>query len=196
MASKDTMTFSLTGKEFIVKKHQQLLKMILAALFLALAYILPFLTGQIPQVGAMLCPMHIPVLLCGFICGWPWGLAVGLVAPLFRSLTLGMPPLFPTALCMALELATYGAMAGWMHKLLPRKKPFIYCSLLIAMIAGRLVWGVAMFTCMGLSGGNFTFAAFLAGAFINALPGIILQIVLIPILVMVLDHAGIFKLRE
>lgn len=196
MASKDTMTFSLTGKEFIVKKHQQLLKMILAALFLALAYILPFLTGQIPQVGAMLCPMHIPVLLCGFICGWPWGLAVGLVAPLFRSLTLGMPPLFPTALCMALELATYGAMAGWMHKLLPRKKPFIYCSLLVAMIAGRLVWGVAMFACMGLSGGNFTFAAFLAGAFINALPGIILQIVLIPILVMVLDHAGIFKLRE
>lgn len=78
-----------------MKKHNQLLKMILSALFLALAYVLPFLTGQIPQIGSMLCPMHIPVLLCGFICGWPWGLVVGFISPLFRSLTtLGMPPAF------------------------------------------------------------------------------------------------------
>lgn len=70
-----------------MKKHNQLLKMILSALFLALAYVLPFLTGQIPQIGSMLCPMHIPVLLCGFICGWPWGLVVGFISPLFRSLT-------------------------------------------------------------------------------------------------------------
>ena len=77
-------------------------------MFLALAYVMPFLTGQIPQVGSMLCPMHIPVLLCGFFCGAPWGLAVGFVAPLLRSFTLGMPPMFPTAFCMAFELAAYG----------------------------------------------------------------------------------------
>ena len=171
-----------------MKKNNHLLKMILSALFLALAYVMPFLTGQIPEIGSMLCPLHIPVLLCGFICGWPWGLAVGFIAPLFRSLTLGMPPFFPTAVCMAFELAAYGAVAGLMHKLLPRKKPYIYCSLLTAMIVGRLVWGTAMFICLGLSNGSFTFAAFLAGAFTNAIPGIILQIVLIPLLVILLDR--------
>ena len=98
-----------------MKSHKSMLKMVLAALFLALAYIMPFLTGQIPEVGAMLCPLHIPVLLCGFICGWPWGLAVGFVAPLLRSLILGMPPMFPTAICMAFELAVYGGVAGFLQ---------------------------------------------------------------------------------
>ena len=179
-----------------MKKHNRLVKMILSAAFLALAYVMPFLTGQLPEIGSMLCPLHIPVLLCGFICGWPWGLAVGFIAPLFRSVTLGMPPLFPTAVCMAFELATYGAIAGFMHKMLPRKKPYIYVSLLTAMVIGRLVWGTAMFLCLGLSGGNFTFAAFLAGAVTNAIPGIILQIILIPVLVMVLDRPKISGLSE
>ena len=170
--------------------------MVLAALCMALAYVLPFLTGQIPEIGSMLCPMHLPVLLCGFICGWPWGLAVGAVAPIFRSLTLGMPPLFPTALCMAFELAAYGTIAGLMHKILPKKKPYIYCSLIISMLVGRLIWGVAMFICLGISGGSFTFAAFLAGAITNAIPGIIVQIILIPILVMVLDNPKIIKFKD
>lgn len=170
--------------------------MILAALFLALAYIMPFLTGQIPEIGSMLCPLHIPVLLCGFICGWPWGLAVGIIAPLFRSLTLGMPPFFPTAVCMSFELAAYGAVAGLMHKILPRKKPYIYVSLLIAMIIGRLVWGGAMFIFMGLNNMSFTFAAFIAGAFTNALPGIIVQIILIPILVMILEQPKVLNPKQ
>ena len=174
----------------------KLLKMILAALFLALAYVMPFLTGQIPEVGSMLCPMHLPVLLCGFICGPVWGVVVGFIAPLFRSLTLGMPPLFPTAVCMALELAAYGAIAGLMHRLLPKKKPYIYCSLLIAMIAGRLVWGAAMFICMGIKGDAFTLSAFFAGAVLNAIPGIIVQIVLIPLLVMVLDNPKVLRLQD
>ena len=183
-------------KGFSMKTRNYLLKLVLASLFLALAYVMPFLTGQIPEIGSMLCPMHLPVLLCGFICGWPWGLAVGVIAPLFRSLTLGMPPLFPTALCMAFELAAYGAIAGLMHKLLPKKKPYIYCSLLIAMIAGRLIWGAAMFICVGSGGGNFTFAAFLAGAVTNAIPGIILQIILVPAIVMLLDNPKILKLKD
>jgi LytS/YehU family sensor histidine kinase len=170
-----------------MKKHNEILRMVLAALCLALAYVMPFLTGQIPEIGSMLCPMHIPVLLCGFICGWPWGLAVGLIAPLFRSFTIGMPPLYPTALCMSLELAVYGAVSGWLHRRLPRKKPYIYLSLLVAMLAGRLVWGGAMFVCLGIDGGQFTMAAFLAGAVVNAVPGIIAQIVLIPVLVMLAE---------
>ena len=179
-----------------MKKRNSTVKMILSALFLALTYVMPFLTGQIPEIGSMLCPMHIPVMLCGYFCGWPWGLAVGVIAPLLRSLTLGMPPLFPTAVCMAAELAAYGAMTGWMHNVLPRKKPYVYVSLLTAMVVGRMVWGAAMFVCVGLKGGSFTFAAFLAGAIANALPGIIIQIVLIPLLVMFLDDPKIVNIRE
>lgn len=171
-----------------MKKQNPIFDMVLSALFLAMAFVLPFFTGQIPQIGAMLCPMHIPVLLCGFICGWPWGLCVGLIAPLLRSVTLGMPPLYPTAACMAFELATYGAIAGLLYKMLPKKKGFIYVSLLAAMLTGRLVWGFAMFVCLGISGGSFGFSAFLAGAFTNAIPGIIVQIVLVPVVVMVLEH--------
>ena len=170
-----------------MKEQKSVLKMIWAAMFLAIAYVLPFFTGQIPQIGAMLCPMHIPVLLCGFICGWPWGLVVGFVAPLLRSVTLGMPPMFPTALCMAFELATYGAVAGILYKIFPKKKGFIYCALIGAMVIGRVVWGIAMSVCMGVSGNPFGFSAFLAGAVTNAIPGIIVQIVLIPVLVIVLE---------
>lgn len=175
-----------------MKTHYKIKKTVLAALFLALAYVMPFLTGQIPEIGSMLCPMHIPVLLYGFICGWPWGLAVGALAPLVRSLiTGGFPPMFPTAICMAFELAAYGAVSGLMHRLLPRKKPYIYCSLISAMIVGRLIWGVAMYALMTASGKTFTFAAFLAGAITNALPGIIVQLILIPIFIMVLDRPSV-----
>ena len=177
-------------------KKNNILKMIFSAFFLALAFVMPFLTGQIPEIGSMLCPLHIPVLLCGFICGWPWGLAVGFIAPLLRSLTLGAPLLFPKAVCMAFELATYGAITGFMHRLLPRKKPYIYCSLLTAMVIGRIIWGVVMLICLGINGGSFTFAAFLAGAFTNAIPGIIIQIALIPVLVMILDNPRIINLEN
>ena len=180
-----------------MKHHSRLLKMILAALFLALAYVMPFLTGQIPEIGSMLCPMHIPVLLCGFICGPFWGGVVGFVSPLFRSLmTGGFPPMFPAAVCMAFELAAYGAVAGVMHRILPRKKIYIYCSLLTAMIVGRLIWGGATYLCLGIKGGSFTFAAFLAGAVTNAVPGIIVQIILIPVIVMALDNLKILKTKD
>ncbi len=179
-----------------MKKHSKILKMILAALFLSLAYVMPFLTGQIKEIGAMLCPMHLPILICGFVCGWSWGLIIGLVAPIFRSLTLGMPLLFPSAICMALELAAYGAVAGLMHKMLPRKKLYVYCSLLASMLVGRIVWGTAMFIFVGVSGGSFTFAAFLAGAITNSIPGIIIQIVFVPLIVMFLDNPKILNLRD
>ena len=168
-------------------KRNDIKKLTLSAMFLAGAFVLPFLTGQIPQIGSMLCPMHIPVLLCGFFCGAPWGLAVGFIAPLLRSFTLGMPPMFPTAFCMTFELAVYGFMAGWLHNKLPKKKCYVYVSLLCAMLFGRIVWGIVMFVCMGLDVSKFGLAAFAAGAFTNALPGIILQLVFIPVLVILLE---------
>ena len=169
-------------------RNTHIKKLILAALFLAMAMVLPFLTGQIPEVGAMLCPMHIPALLCGFFCGWPWGLMVGIVAPLLRSVTFGMPPMFPVAISMAFELATYGAVSGALYQKLPKKKSSIYVALLVAMVVGRLVWGAAQFVCMGLNPDAFGFAAFWAGAVTSAIPGIIVQIVLIPLLVMALEQ--------
>ena len=170
-----------------MKKRNDIKKLTLSAMFLALAFVMPFLTGQIPQIGSMLCPMHIPVLLCGFFCGAPWGLVVGFVAPILRSFTLGMPPMFPTAFCMAFELATYGFIAGWLHNKLSNKKVNVYVSLLGAMVIGRLVWGVIMFCCMGFDTSKFGLNAFLAGAVLNAVPGIIVQIVLIPVLVITLE---------
>ncbi len=170
-----------------MKKGMHIQKLTLSAMFLALAFIMPFLTGQIPQIGAMLCPMHIPVLLCGFFCGAPWGLAVGLLAPILRSMT-GMPPLFPVAFCMMFELATYGFVAGLLHDKLPKRKGWVYVSLISAMIVGRLVWGVAMFSCMGFDVTKFGFSAFLAGAVINAIPGIVIQIILVPVLVFAIER--------
>ena len=161
-------------------------KLVLAALFLALALVLPFLTGQIPEIGSMLCPMHIPALLCGFFCGWPWGLAVGLIAPVLRSLIFTMPPMFPAAVCMAFELATYGAVSGWLYSKLSRVRGGVYISLLAAMVAGRLVWGAARLVCAGLDVSAFGLSAFWSGAITTAIPGIIVQIILIPVLVMTL----------
>ena len=170
-----------------MKTRNEIKKLTLSAMFLALAFVMPFLTGQIPQIGSMLCPMHIPVLLCGFFCGAPWGLAVGFAAPLLRSFTLGMPPMFPTAFCMAFELASYGFVAGWLHKKLPKKKINVYVSLLCAMVIGRLVWGVVMFACMGLNVEAFGWSASLAAAVLNAVPGIVLQLVLVPVVVITLE---------
>ena len=161
-------------------------RLVLAAMFLALALVLPFLTGQIPEIGSMLCPMHIPALLCGFFCGWPWGLAVGLIAPLLRSVMFGMPPMFPVAVCMSAELATYGVVSALLYKALPNKKINVYVALLGAMVAGRLVWGAARLVCAGFDVSKFGLAAFWSGAVATAIPGIILHLILIPIIVIAL----------
>ena len=162
-------------------------------MLLALALVLPFLTGQIPQIGNLLCPMHIPVLLCGFFCG-PWyGLAVGFIAPLLRFAMFGSPPLIPMGVAMCFELATYGLVSALLYRALPKKKTYIYVSLIGAMLAGRAVWGAARVILWGLGKADFGWAAFLTGAFTGAVPGIVLQLVLIPVLVMALEKANVIK---
>ena len=164
--------------------------LVYAAVCLALCILLPFLTGQIPQIGSALSPMHIPVLLAGFLCGPWWALAVGFVAPMLRHVWMGMPPLI-TAIAMSFELAAYGLFSGLLYRLLPKKTVNIYVSLIGAMILGRIVWGIAMVVISGVTGSAFTWSAFMAGALLNAVPGIILHIVLIPILVMALKRAKV-----
>lgn len=170
---------------------RQTKRLVLSALFMALGIVLPFLTGQIQQIGNMLLPMHIPVLLCGFICGWQYGLAVGFITPLLRSVLFGMPPLMPTAAAMAVELAVYGLVTGLLYRKLPKKTPYLYVSLLCAMIAGRVAWGIVGIPLFGMAGNVFSAQIFLSGALLNAIPGIILQIVLIPIIMMALSRAGL-----
>lgn len=166
-------------------------QMTFAALYLALALVLPFLTGQIPQIGSMLCPMHIPALLCGFVCGWPWGLAVGFISPLLRAVLFGMPVLFPTALAMAIEMGVYGTAAGLLYRWMPRFTGRLYVILLAAMVLGRLAWGGAQWMLMGLTGGSFSLELFLTGAVTTALLGIILQLILIPPVVALMAQSGL-----
>ncbi len=168
---------------------KKLKKLVYSGLFLAIALVLPFLTGQIPQIGGMLCPMHIPVILCGFMCGGVWGAAIGFIAPLLRFVLFSMPPVFPSGVGMAFELAAYGFFSGFFYKRLPKKAPYIYASLIFSMIIGRLLWGGVRYILAGLAGSAFTFEAFWAGAVATAIPGIIVQIVLIPLLILAFRKA-------
>lgn len=167
--------------------------MITSALCLALCLLLPFLTGQIQQLGNALLPMHIPVLLCGFVCGPWWALLVGAVAPILRFFLFHMPPLFPTGLAMCVELATYGLVSGLLWRLSPRHTTNLYLALLCAMLSGRIVWGATMAALTFLGAPTFTLAIFWAKAFATAIPGIILQIVLLPPLVLSLRRAGLME---
>jgi thiamine transporter ThiT len=164
-------------------------KLTLAALFLALGLVLPFFTGQIREIGNKLLPMHIPVLLCGFICGWKYGLLVGFLTPLLRFSVFSMPAM-PNALTMAFELAAYGAVSGILYAKLPKNKWRTLLTLLIAMITGRILWGVASIFIYSIGTGAFTWQMFIGGAILNAIPGIILQFILIPILILSLEKAG------
>ena len=164
-----------------------------SAVCLALCMLLPFLTGGIPQIGARIAPMHIPVLLCGFIAGPYYAAIVGFIAPPLRFILFGMPPILPTGVAMSFELAVYGALSGLLYKMLPKKTINIYISLIGAMLAGRIVWGIVRFAMSALRivPMPFTMEMFIAGAFVTALPGIIIHIILIPLIVIALKRSNL-----
>lgn len=166
--------------------------LVAAALFLALGIVLPFFTAQIPSIGSMLLPMHIPVLICGFVCGWQYGLAVGFIVPLLRSVMFGMPPML-TAIPMAAELAVYGLVTGLLYKKLAKNTVNVYVSLIGAMICGRVVWGIVRLVMAGMGSSSFGMAMFISGAVTTAIPGIILQIILIPIIIVALRKANLIE---
>lgn len=166
-----------------------------SGLCLALALVLPFVTGQIPNIGRALSPMHFPVFLCGFAAGPGFGFAVGLVAPLLRSVMFSSPVLFPSAVGMAAELAVYGFACGFIYEKFPTGGSLknIYITLVAAMLLGRIAWGITRYSLTFIGPVTFDFTAFLAGAFLNAVPGIIAQLVIIPTLVLSLEKAGIIR---
>lgn len=170
--------------------------MILSAMFIAIGLVLPFVTGQVPEIGNMLLPMHIPVMLAGLICGWRYGAAVGFITPLLRSVIFGKPLIFPSAVAMAFELAAYGLVIGLVLAMLKKKNVLsVYISLVASMLAGRAVWGLVM-SLLLVNGGGFTLTAFISGAFTTAIPGIVLQFIIIPAVMIILDRAKLVPFEK
>lgn len=178
-------------------KNKKLQKLVLSAMFLGLGLVLPFFTGQIQQIGNMLLPMHLPVILCGFICGWKYGLVVGAVTPILRSAVFSMPVMYPSAIAMAFELAAYGFLVGFLFQNARWQcLKSLYRCLIISMLGGRVVWGIVMTVILGLGENGFTLTAFLTGAFLNAIPGIIVQLILVPAIMLALNKTHLVPFRN
>lgn len=161
---------------------------------IALCVVLPMAFHTIPNGGSIFSPMHIPVLLCGLVWGWPYGLFCGLAGPLLSSLITGMPPLgyLPP---MLVELTVYGLVTGLLMHFVRTKHLYadLYISLSVAMIAGRVLAGLAkawFFTPNG-----YSMALWVSSYFITAWPGIAAHLILIPILVVALEKAGLVPKR-
>lgn len=172
-------------------KKRQIFNITLSGLLLGLGIVLPFITGM--SLGSILSPMHIPIILCGFICGYKYGLLVGIICPLLRCVLFGMPQFYPTAISMSVELGLYGLSSGLLYKKFKNcKLPFIaiiYITLVSSQIIGRLGWGLVRFILGTIDKSNvFTFKTFIEGAFIIAWPGIVIQLIIIPILVVSLKN--------
>jgi len=171
--------------------------LVLAAMFVAIGLVLPFLTGHIPQVGRMLLPMHIPIFLCGLICGWKYGAMIGFILPLLRYILFGMPAIYPTGIAMAFELSVYGFVAGFLYGRSRWQCVIaLYRSMIAAMIGGRIVWGIAQMLLLGIGGSAFTWQMFMAGAFLNAIPGIVIQLILIPSIMVILNRTGLVRFNR
>lgn len=169
-------------------------KAIITAACIALCVVLPMAFHSIPNAGSVISPMHIPVLLCGLICGWGFGFLCGLAGPLVASLITGMPPMayLPP---MMVELAVYGLITGVMMQLIHTRKIYVdlYISLIVAMIAGRIVAGAAR--ALIFAGGSYSMAMWVTSYFVTALPGILIQLAVIPSVVFALEKAKLIPVR-
>lgn len=173
-------------------------KLVLSSLMLALCYILPNFTGNIPVVGSMLLPMHLPVFLCGFLCGPFWSAGIGFIAPVSRSILYSMPPMI-VAIPMGFELAAYGFVSGFLFQHCKKRGlPLIgsiYVSLVSAMVLGRVLYGIIKAVITMGSGDPYTFSAFIAGTVTSSIPGIVLQLILVPVVVMAVERQQKFPVK-
>lgn len=180
------------------KKNLTIRKISLLAMLLSLCMILPFITGRISQIGKIFALMHIPIFLCGFILGPVYGCVLGFIAPLINSFTFGMPILYPNAICMSMELFTYGLVSGLLFKVFKKRFNWndittIYISLISSMLLGRIIWGIMQTICGIISKNLFTWSLFLSGALLDAWPGIIIHLILIPSLILVLKKLNFLE---
>mgnify|MGYP001084721693 CR=1 FL=1 len=177
-----------------MSKMSSVKRSMLTAVCIGLCVVLPMAFHSIPNAGSIFLPMHIPVLLCGLICGWSFGLLCGLAGPLLSSLLTGMPPMayLPS---MLVELAAYGLVCGLMINLVHTKKLYadLYISLVVALIAGRIVAGVAR--ALIFAAGRYSMAAWITSYFVTSWPGLVIQLIFIPAIVVALMKARLIPER-
>ncbi len=178
-------------------KNERVRNLTLSAMFLGMGIALPFLTGQVPQIGSMLLPMHIPVFLCSLICPWQWGVSVAVVLPIFRSLVFGVPNMYPEAISIAFEMATYAFVCGLLYSKSKHKCVIsLYRSLLISMIVGRVIRCIVQLALLGLKGIPFSFGALFTGIVLKGIPGVILQLIVIPATMLLLRRTKLVPVKR
>lgn len=167
----------------------------LCAMCIALCYVLPIAFHAV-GVGGVLSPMHIPVLLCGMICGGGAGVICGIIGPVLSSLLSGMPPVL-MLVRMIPELCGYGLVAGLGMRYFRtgRNVVDVYASLAIAMVAGRIVGGIATAVFYMVTSGVYSIALWITGYFVESVPGILAHLILVPILVFTLEKARLIPAR-
>jgi len=170
-------------------------KYVITAMCITLCAVLPTVFHSIPNLASIVSPMHIPALLCGLICGWPFGIACGLMGPALSSFVTGMPNMAVLP-AMMVELAAYGAIAGLLMRILRTKNVYVslYISLVTAMLAGRVLAGVVR--ALIFMAGEYSFALWVSSYFVTTLPGIAIQLVLIPIIYLALEKARLIPARS
>ena len=174
-------------------KFSNIKRLVITAVCIALCVVLPMVFHSFPGGGNVFLPMHIPVLLCGLMCSWPYGLVCGLLGPLLSSIITGMPPaaILPS---MMVECGVYGCVSGLMMCFVRTKKLYLdlYISMVTAMLAGRVVAGLVK--AWILTPGTAPFA-WVTGSLVEGIPGIVIQLVLIPTLVFALMKARLLPQR-
>ena len=169
-------------------------KLVITAMLIAIGIVLPLAFHAIPNAGRIFLPMHIPILLCGLMIGFPYGLACGIITPLLSSLITGMPPaaFLPSMVC---ELAAYGTVSSLLMRFTPVKNLFArtYISLIGAMVVGRVLFGIL--NAFIFSVGSYSMQMWLTTAFITALPGVAIQIVIIPAIVLALQKTKLVEVE-
>jgi len=176
-------------------KNEQIKQIVITGLCIAIGLLLPRLINiiPIPYPGAIFLPMHIPVIICGFVCGKYYGTICGAILPLLAFVLTGMPPIFPTGISMVLELATYGFLSAWFYEL---TKGRIFISLIVAMVGGRVVMGIVNIVLFNFTDNIYGISIFISSAFITAFPGIIIQLILIPIIIQALKKAHVMSISN
>ena len=177
-----------------MQKMSNVKKSIITAVCIALCYVIPLMFHGIQNAGSIFCPMHIPVFICGLICGWQFGLLCGIAGPALSSALSGMPPaaILPS---MMVELAAYGTAAGLMMKLVRTKSTYadLYISLIVAIVCGRVLAGLAK--ALIFARGSYSMSAWIAGSVVTSWPGTIIQLVFIPTIVFALMKSHLIPER-
>lgn len=177
-----------------MQKMSNVKKSIITAVCIALCYVIPLMFHGIQNAGNIFCPMHIPVFICGLICGWQYGLLCGIAGPALSSALSSMPPvaILPS---MMVELAVYGTVAGLMMKLVRTKSTYadLYISLIVAIVCGRVLAGLAK--ALIFARGSYSMSAWIAGSVVTSWPGTVIQLVFIPTIVFALMKSHLIHER-